>query len=162
MLHNSLLLCVLISICYASVAVHLMTPSSFAHQYMQKHPCCVLRTHIGVRAPTWGYNNCRLISSNQPKLTVTGSITLYNAYQSSDYDKKSHPANAAIDGDLSTSSQTAVDTKSCWKLNQEGLYGSCGMIGECMSSPYYTGAYASTPDYPYWTAGFSSDISVSS
>lgn len=90
-----------------------------------------------------------------------GPIQLYNPYQSSDYDTKKHPASAAMDGDISTSSQTAVDTKSCTKLNEEGLYGTCGVIGECMSSPYYTGAYASTPNYPYWTAGFSSDISVS-
>ena len=90
-----------------------------------------------------------------------GPVQLYNPYQSSDYDTKKHPASAAMDGDISTSSQTAVDTKSCTKLNEEGVYGTCGVIGECMSSPYYTGAYASTPNYPYWTAGFSSDISVS-
>ena len=90
-----------------------------------------------------------------------GPITLYNAYQSSDYDTKTHPAEAAIDGNIYTSSQTAVDTTSCSTLNAEGLYGTCGVMGECMTSPYYTGAYASTPSNPYWTAGFSSDISVS-
>lgn len=87
---------------------------------------------------------------------------LYNPYQSSDYDVQRHPAEAAIDGNIYTSSQTAVDTASCKALNDAGEYGTCGMLAECMVSPYYTGAYASTPSNPYWTAGFSSDISVSS
>ncbi|DBB07079.1 TPA: hypothetical protein ACH3X1_011664 [Trebouxia sp. C0004] len=104
-----------------------------------------------------GAHTAKVTSSD----AIGGPIQLYNPYQSSDYDTKKHPASAAMDGDISTSSQTAVDTKSCTKLNEEGLYGTCGVIGECMSSPYYTGAYASTPNYPYWTAGFSSDISVS-
>ena len=85
---------------------------------------------------------------------------LYNAYQSSNYDVKTHPAEAAIDGNIYTSSQTAVDTASCQALNDAGVYGTCGVLAECMASPYYTGAYASTPSNPYWTAGFSSDISV--
>ncbi|DBA82558.1 TPA: hypothetical protein ACH3X2_000771 [Trebouxia sp. C0005] len=104
-----------------------------------------------------GAHTAKVTSSD----AIGGPIQLYNPYQSSDYDTKQHPASAAMDGDIATSSQTAVDTKSCTKLNEEGLYGTCGVIGECMSSPYYTGAYASTPNYPYWTAGFSSDISVS-
>lgn len=89
-------------------------------------------------------------------------MTLYNAYQSSTYDAKTHPAEAAIDGNIYTSSQTAVDTASCKALNDDGVYGTCGVLAECMTSPYYTGAFASTPSNPYWTAGFSSDISVSS
>ena len=90
-----------------------------------------------------------------------GPITLYNAYQSSNYDVKTHPAEAAIDGNIYTSSQTSLDTASCKALNDAGVYGTCGVLAECMASPYYTGAYASTPSNPYWTAGFTSDISVS-
>ena len=86
---------------------------------------------------------------------------MYNAYQSSDFDRSNHPADAAIDGDVSTSSQTTVDTASCSHLNQEGLYGTCGLMVGCMSAPAYTQAYASTPNYPFWTAEFSADASVS-
>lgn len=95
-------------------------------------------------------------------LVHAGPIMLYNAYQSSNYDVKTHPAEAAIDGNIHTSSQTAVDTSGCKALNDDGLYGVCGVLAECMTSPYYTGAYASTPSNPYWTAGFTSDISVRS
>ena len=95
-------------------------------------------------------------------LVHAGPIMLYNAYQSSNYDVKTHPAEAAIDGNIYTSSQTAVDTSGCKALNDDGLYGICGVLAECMTSPYYTGAYASTPSNPYWTAGFTSDISVRS
>ena len=90
-----------------------------------------------------------------------GPIKLYNAYQSSTYNAWTNPAEAAIDGNIYTSSQTAVDTASCKALNDQGQYGACGVMSECMTSPYFTGAYASTPSNPYWTAGFSSDISVS-
>ena len=94
-------------------------------------------------------------------LFIAGPIKLYNAYQSSTFNKKRNPASAAIDGNIHTASQTAVDTDSCTNLNDQGDYGACGLLGECVASPYYTGSYASTPSNPYWTAGFSSDISVS-
>ncbi|KAL3151279.1 hypothetical protein ABBQ38_013117 [Trebouxia sp. C0009 RCD-2024] len=91
---------------------------------------------------------------------IGGPITLYNPYQSSTYNAWTNPAEAAIDGNILTSSQTAVDTASCKALNDQGQYGVCGLMSECTASPYFTGAYASTPSNPYWTAGFSSDISA--
>lgn len=87
---------------------------------------------------------------------------MYNAYQSSTFNAKKNPAKAAIDSNIWTASQTVIDTDSCKELNDPGLYGDCGLLSSCATSPYYTGAYASTPNYPYWTAGFSYDISVSS
>ena len=90
-----------------------------------------------------------------------GPIKLYNPYQSSTYNAWTNPAEAAIDGNIHTSSQTAVDTASCKALNDQGQYGVCGVMSECRTSSYFTGANGSTPSNPYWTAGFSSDISVS-
>lgn len=94
-------------------------------------------------------------------LLLAGPITMYNPYHSSDYNVLTHPAVAAIDGNIYTSSQTAVDTAGCSHINEEGLYGTCGLMVGCMSAPAYTQAYASTPNYPFWTAEFSSDASVS-
>ena len=115
-------------------------------------PLAACRTYHNVPAA------CRLITIY---LLLAGPITMYNPYQSSDYNILTHPAVAAIDGNIYTSSQTAVDTAGCSHINEEGLYGTCGLMVGCMSAPAYTQAYASTPNYPFWTAEFSSDASVS-
>lgn len=137
--------------------------------------CCMLLLAQGYHAHYVDHPASHLIPANhlpllslhtslprvQPVPPDAGPITLYNPYQSSTYNAWTNPAEAAIDGNILTSSQTAVDTASCKALNDQGQYGVCGLMSECTASPYFTGAYASTPSNPYWTAGFSSDISVS-
>ena len=46
-------------------------------------------------------------------------------------------------------------------LAVQGMYGACGMLGNCLDSPnYITNAYLSSPSNPFWTAEFSVNLTV--